>query len=97
MATRNSVSTKPLFGWIRHALQREDSWTEEQASFLESILSTAEGSRALASLVATTLRLRATVFKPEQMGAVGMLLPSIEEFWNNPSQQTYQKLRIARW
>jgi hypothetical protein len=47
--------------------------------------------------VATTLRLRATVFKPEQMGAVGMLLPSIEAFWNNPNPETFQKLRIARW
>jgi len=94
---RDAVSPHSLTGWIRDALQREDSWGDEQTSFLESILATAEGSRALASLVVTTLRLRASAFKPEQMGAVGMLLPSIEAFWNNPNPETFQKLRIARW
>jgi|RhiMetdeSRZDD1v2_1073273.scaffolds.fasta_scaffold526806_2 hypothetical protein len=97
-AGRDAASTNPLLSWIRRALQREDHpWSEEQRSFLESVLATEEGSRALAALVATTLRLRGTSLKPDLKGPLATILPSIEAFWNDPNRQTYQELRVARW
>ena len=73
------------------------TWDSRQTSFLNSVLHTEEGARVLGSLVATTLRLRQSAFKPEQMGHFSTILPAIEAFWSNPSPQTFQDLRIARW
>jgi hypothetical protein len=93
-----TVSPHPLIDWILQALERPDgSWDAQQTAFLDSVLNTQEGARLLGSLVVTTLRLRKSAFQPEQLGRFSTLLPAIEAFWSNPSPQTFQDLRIARW
>jgi hypothetical protein len=93
-----AVSRHPLIDWILEALERPgDSWDMRQLSFLDSVLHTQDGARVLGSLVVTTLRLRTSAFQPDQMGHFSTLLPAIEAFWSDPSPQTFQELRIARW
>jgi hypothetical protein len=87
-----------LLEWITGALGLgSDAWSPEQLSFVQSVLETQEGPRVLGSLVVTTLRLRQSAFKPEQMGHFTTILPAIEAFWSNPSPKTFADLRIARW
>ena len=86
-----------LIAWILDALERPRAWSAEQISFLDSVLAREEGTRVLSSLVVTALRLRQSTLKPEEKGPLCAILPSIEAFWNDPSQRTFQELRIARW
>lgn len=98
MSADGTVSKHPLLEWILRAIERpNNSWNAEQSAFVESVLNTQEGPRVLGSLVVTTLRLRQSAFKPDQMGHFTTILPAIEAFWSNPSPQTFQDLRIARW
>ena len=91
-------SRHPLLDWLLQALgRRNDSWNRKQIDFLESVLHTEEGARVLGSLVVTTLRLRQSAFKPDEMGTLSTIHPAIEAFWNDPSPRTFQDLRIARW
>lgn len=93
-----TISRHPLIDWIQEALDLPgDTWDSTQLAFLESVLHTQEGPRVLGSLVVTTLRLRQSAFKSDQMGHFTTILPAIEAFWSNPSPQTFQDLRIARW
>jgi len=98
MSVDRTVSRHPLIDWILGALELPGgTWDSRQISFLDSVLNTQEGARVLGSLVVTTLRLRQSAFKPDQMGHFSTILPAIEAFWSNPSPQTFQDLRIARW
>jgi len=93
-----TLSQNPLIGWILEALDLPaHTWDARQIAFLDSVLHTEEGARVLGSLVVTTLRLRRSAFKPDQMGHFTTIQPAIEAFWSNPSPQTFQDLRIARW
>lgn len=98
MSSPAGPGREPLLAWLILSLGREDRpWDAGQVSFLESILETKDGPRVLASLVVTTLRLRQSAFKPDQMGNLGNILPAIEAFWDEPTPQTFADLRIARW
>ena len=91
-------SSHPLLHWILEALGRSpSSWSAEQTAFIHALLEREEGTRVLSSLVVTTLRLRKSSLPPEKDGPLSSVLPSIEAFWNDPSPQTFQELRIARW
>ena len=98
MISNQTLSQRALLEWILTALNRPgDCWNHEQMTFVDSVLQTQEGPRVLGSLVMTTLRLRQSAFKPEQLGHFTTILPAIEAFWNNPSAKTFADLRIARW
>ena len=98
VSVNQTLSRHPLIDWILEALDLPvNSWDSHQIAFLDSVLDTQEGPRVLGSLVVTTLRLRQSAFKSEQMGHFSTILPAIEAFWSNPSPQTFQDLRIARW
>jgi hypothetical protein len=93
-----TLSRHPLIDWIIEALELPpQSWDSRQIAFLDSVLHTEEGARVLGSLVVTTLRMRKSAFKSDQLGHFTTIQPAIEAFWNNPSPQTFQELRIARW
>lgn len=98
MSSATGPGQDPLLAWLARSLGREaQPWDATQVSFLESLLEREEGPRVLASLVVTTLRLRQSAFKPDQLGTLGNILPAIEAFWDDPTPRTFADLRIARW
>jgi hypothetical protein len=85
-----------LIDWLSELLGRPGgSWSVSQRAFLDSLLEGDEGTKTLAELAVATARIRASGLQAAQMGRLRDVHEAIEEFWNNPSAETYEELHAT--
>jgi hypothetical protein len=85
-----------LIDWLSELLGRPGgSWSASQRDFLDSLLEGDEGTKTLAELAVTTARIRASGLPADQMGPLRDVHEAMEEFWNNPSAETYEELHAT--
>jgi len=96
MKDSGAAAREKLLQWLLDLLDRSSgSWSRTQRAFLESLLDGQEGTKTLAELAVTSVRIRASGLKPDEMGRLRPIQEAIEAFWNNPSAETYEDLRNA--
>lgn len=93
---QGTQAREKLIQWFLGLLDRhERGWSRPQLDFLDSLLQGQEGTKTLAELAVTSVRLRSSGLKPEEMGRLKTIHAAIEVFWENPSPETYENLRVA--
>ena|SRR5437867_2286735 len=85
-----------LIEWLLDLLNRpERPWSQAQRSFLDSLLEGQEGTKTLAELAVTCVRIRTSGLNTEEMGQLRTIASAIETFWGNPCTETYENLSVA--
>jgi len=96
MKDHGAAVHEQLIRWILDLLDRPDRpWSQAQWSFLDSLLEGQEGTKTLAELAVTCVRIRASGLKTEEMGELTAIASAIETFWGNPCAETYENLSVA--
>ena len=92
----NPTTRDRLIDWLSELLGRPGgSWNDSQRAFLDSLLEGDEGTKTLAELAVATTRIRASGLQSDQMGPLRDVHEAMEEFWNNPSAETYEELHAT--
>lgn len=87
---------RKLIQWLADLLDHPiPSWNRAHLAFLDSLLRGQEGTKTLAELAVTSVRIKASRLKPEELGRLNTITSAIEDFWNNPCAETYEALGNA--